>query len=315
MSVFEIRIATPADAPGIRGLFRRVFGAEMPVEEWEWKFLRDPDGWFGTVAAVGEEIVGNYAGWAMKFLLDGEERLVYSVGDVATDPSVRALGGRRGVYRSMSELFYETVGSRGVPFCFGFPNARALEVSNRIVGTRPLLPIRERHVPCEAFPSPPPDAAAGDFVEKAFDPLWAEASGFLKHAAVRDRARANWRFHARPTRYYRMVWREGSGRMRGWAALSVVGEKAFVADFLSERPDGGDLPELFAAAAGEAKRLGASRVVFWETPGGPGSRWIANLPGETRDAGFSFVVRSFDDAATDRFGRRAHLTPALYDVI
>ena len=104
-------------------------------------------------------------------LLDGEERLVYSVGDVATDPAVRALGGRRGVYRSMTELFYETVQERGVPFCFGFPNSRALEISNRFAATRPLLPVRERHVPSDSLPPGPRDASAGDFVGEAFGSL------------------------------------------------------------------------------------------------------------------------------------------------
>ena len=128
-------------------------------------------------------------------------------------PDVRLLGGRRGVYRSMAGAFYEAVGSRGVPFCFGFPNARALEVSHRIVGSRTLFPVWERRVPCAAFPAAPRDCGAGDSVSEAFDPLWAAASRFLAEAAVRDRARANWRFHARPNRYYRMVWRERAGRL------------------------------------------------------------------------------------------------------
>jgi len=112
-----------------------------------------------------------------------------------------------------------------------------------------------------------------------------------------------------------MVWRESAGRIRSWAVLSVVGEQALVADFLSERPDGRDLAGLFATAAAEARRLGATRLVFWETPGAPGHAAVAGLPGDTRDAGFSFVVRSFDHEATDRFGARAHLMPALYDVV
>jgi hypothetical protein len=312
---FEIREATAEDAPGIRRLFARVFGVPLSPEEWDWKFARNPDGWFGTVAVLAGEIVGNYAGWAMRFRLDGEEKMVYSVGDVATDPAVRAIGARHGVYRSMAGAFYETVAARGVPFCFGFPNARALEISDRIVGTRALFPVRERHVSCDSFLPAPPDAAAGDFVGEAFDPLWAAASRLLPHAAVRDRLRANWRFHARPTRYYRMVWREAGGRLRGWAALSVVGEQALVADFLSDSRDGSDLLLLFAAAAAEARRLGARRLVFWETPGGPGAAVIAGLAGESREAGFPFVVRSFDDAVADRFARSAHFTPALYDVI
>lgn len=315
MSGFEVRVATSEDAPGIRTLFRKVFEKEMPAGEWDWKFARNPDGWFGTVAVADGEIVGNYAGWAMRILLDGEERVAYSVGDVATDPAVRRLGGRRGVYRSMTELFYEILAARGVPFCFGFPNARANEISNRLAGTRTLFPIRERHVPLDSFPEPAPSFAAGDFVGEPFDPLWACAARFLAHAAVRDRARANWRFHARPTRYYRMVWRESGGRMTGWAVLSVQGEQALVADFLSEDPEGADLPALLGAAAAEAKKLGAARLIFWETPGGPGRAAIEALPGKVRDAGFFFVVRSFDHAATDRFGKHAHFTPALYDVV
>src|SRR5262249_47753453 len=229
VSGFEVRLATGEDAPGIRRLFRKVFEKEMPAEEWEWKFARNPDGWFGTVAVADGEIVGNYAGWAMRVLLDGRERIAYSVGDVATDPAVRGRGGRRGVYRSMVELFYETLGERGVPFCFGFPNARAHEISNRVAGTRTLFPVRERHVPCGSFSAPPPGFSAADFVGESFDPLSASASRFLGDAAVRDRARANWRFHARPTRYYRMVRREGAGRMTAWAAISVQGEQALVA--------------------------------------------------------------------------------------
>jgi len=315
VSGFRVREATTADAPGIRRLFQRVFGRELPEDEWSWKFEHNPDGWYGVVALVGEEIVGNYAGWGSQMILDGRPALCYSVGDVATDPSVRGIGGRRGIYRSMTEAFYEEVGSRGVPFCYGFPNPRALEISHAIVGSRTLFPIREVHVPCAALSGPPPDGRTGDAVGESFDSLWAAALRVATHAAVRDRARANWRFHARPARWYRMVWRESGDEALGWAVLSVAGETALVADFLCREPDGSDLPALFSAAAAEATRLGATRLVFWETPGGPAADLLRGLPGERRDAGFPLIVRSFDDAAADRFARSAHLVPSLYDLV
>lgn len=315
MSAFVVRQATCADAPGIRRLFARVFGRELPEEEWAWKFERNPDGWFGIVALVAGEIVGNYSGWGARLLLDGEPTLCYSVGDVATDPSVRGIGGRRGIYRSMTGAFYESVGAHGVPFCYGFPNPRALEISHRLVGSRTLFPVREVHVPCEALTSTSADTVAGDSVGEGFNTLWTVASRFLTHAPIRDRARANWRFHARPTRWYRMVSREIGGEVTAWAVLSVVGETALVADFLGRRPDGGDLPELFAAAAAEARRLGASRLVFWETPGGPGAEWLRRAPGERREAGYPIIVRTFDDSAADRFAQNAHLVPSLYDLV
>ena len=316
MTALAIREASEADAPGIRRLFARTFGVEQTEQEWLWKYARNPDGWYGIVAEQDGEIVGNYAGWGMRFLVDGEETVLYSVGDVATDPRARGLG--RAAYRAMSGAFYETMDARGVPFCFGFPNARALEISNRLVGTRTFFAVREVRLPVAAFPAPrsPANAIlAADAASAGFDLLWAAARTGISHGAVRDRLRANWRFHARPTRYYRMLSIEGAGGARSWAALSVVGEKALVADFLDADPEGGGFPELFAAAAAEAARLGARYLVFWETPGGPGREAIGRLPGERREAGFSFAVRSLDDAAGARLKERAHFVPALYDVV
>ena len=315
MSGFVIREATAADAVGVRLLFARIFGKEMSPAEWAWKFEQNPDGWYGVVALVGGEIVGNYAGWGTRMLVDGRPVLTYSVGDVATDPAVRGMGGRRGIYRAMTEAFYEAVGTREVPFCFGFPNPRALEVSHRIVGSRTLFPIREVLVPCDSFPPPPSDAVAGESATEAFDPLWNAAAAYLTHAPVRDRARANWRFHARPARWYRMVSRGRDGESLGWAVLSVTGKTALVADFLGSDADGADLPSLFAAAAAEARRLGASNLVFWETPGGPAADLIRRLPGERRDAGFPIIVRTYDDEAANRFAAHAHIVPSLYDLV
>ncbi|HEX4440169.1 MAG TPA: GNAT family N-acetyltransferase [Thermoanaerobaculia bacterium] len=313
MSGFEIRDATAADAPGIRRLFERVFGHPLTDAQWRWKFEQNPDGWRATVGVLDGEVVGNYAGWGARFLVEGAARLLYSVGDVATDPSVRVLGGRRGVYREMTEAFYAGV-AREVPFCYGFPNARALRVSERIVGSRTLFPIEVVSVPVTELGAPPANAEAGDSVGEAFDALWSAASRFLDEAAVRDRARVNWRFHARPDRYYRMVWRREGGAMTGWTALSIVGETATVADYLGVERDGSDLPPLFAAAADEARRLGARRLAFWVPRGGPGLAPIEALGGERLDAGFPVIVRVFDEQAVRRFADRAYLVPSLYDL-
>ena len=314
MSDFGVRAAGPEDADEIRELHRKVFGTEMPREEWSWKFERNPDGRFGTVAEVGGKIVGNYAGWGMRFRVAGEPALVYSVGDVATDRAVRGLGGRHGVYRTMADAFYGALAGK-VPLCFGFPNDRALAISNRLAGTRTLQSVRQVLVACDVLASSSCARGSGDSVSKAFDSLWETASEFLTDAPVRDRVRVNWRFHARPGRYYRMVWLPGSGPTTAWAVLSVAGENALVADFLGSDPAGGDLPALFAAAASEAREMGARRLVFWETPGGPGRDAIAALPGTRESAGFSMIVRVLDEPRFAGFGRNLHLVPSLYDLV
>jgi hypothetical protein len=314
VSSIAVRFATETDAPGIRALFRRIFEKEMTAEEWDWKYPRNPDGWLGTVAVMDGEIVGNYSGCGMRFQIGATECLAYAIGDVATHPKARQLG-RRGVFSEMTELFFAEVGRRGLPFCFGFPNDRHLAISHRFVaGAQSLRPIIEKRVPCESLPAPAPGFAFGDAVGDSFEALWRTARESLPAAALRDRLRANWRFRARPTRSYRMLWRESGGEVASWAVLSVVGENAFVADYLCRTPDGRDLPELFTAAAAEAARLGARRLVFWETPGGPGAPAIAALPGTSVPAGFTLIARVFDAEAARLFAS-GHLTPALYDVI
>src|SRR4030095_11428682 len=102
VSPLVVREPAAADASGIRRLFERVFGREMTPEEWSWKVERNPDGWFGVIAVLDGNVVGNYAGWGVRFVFDGREELVYAVGDVATDPAVRTLG-RSSVFRRMTD--------------------------------------------------------------------------------------------------------------------------------------------------------------------------------------------------------------------
>ena len=314
MRSFEIREASAADAPGIRRLFGRVFGQQLPAEEWDWKFARNPDGWFGVVAESDGRIVGNYAGWATLVMIGGRPRLAYAVGDVATDPDVRAVGGLRGIYRAMVETFYDRAQEQGVAFCFGFPNARALEISNRIAHTRTIFPIREVRIPCGSFAAPPEDIVAGDSVGEGFDALWAAAVHQRPDGPVRDRCRVNWRFHARPSRYYRMVSVGPPDAPESWAALSVVGATAVVADYVGRAPDGSDLPRMLAACAAEAARLGARELLFWESPGSPLRPFLERLPGQRRDAGFSLAARAMEEETARGFFARCHLPPSLYDV-
>jgi hypothetical protein len=315
LSAFVVREASGSDAPGIRSLFARVFGHEQPAQEWDWKFARNPDGWFGVVAEAEGRIIGNYAGWGKRVIMAGQPRLAYAVGDVASDPEWRAAGGLRGIYRAMVDVFYDAVGRRDVPFCFGFPNARALEISNRVARTETMFPIVEIRVPCAAFPAAPGGVAASDSAGPELDAFWESAGALVRDGLFRDRARVNWRFHARPTKYYRMLTVPRTGGVESWAALSVLGETAFVADFLGSAEDGGDLPSLFAAAAAEASRLGARELAFWDSPGSPARSALAGLPLERRDAGFVVAARLLEERSARGFFMRCLLPPSAYDVI
>lgn len=312
---FDVREARASDSDGIRGLFELVFGREMSAAEWSWKYPSDPDTWIAVVALREGRIVGHFGAWGHLALIGGEERTVFSLVDVATDPSARHLGGRRNVLRTMSETMFPLLRARGAPFGYGFPSPRHLRIGERSIGYRGYFPIREL-----TFGLSPSGSGwrVSDFVAPDFDALWQNARSSLDRAAlVRDAPRANWRYHARPERYYRMVTLD---RGCGWGVLSHLGTIALVVDYQIEEPRGSLFGDLFRALAGEAMKMGASDLVFWEPPGGPyrdflvGSSPAVPSPASVRDAGFSFVTAVvFEEDAIAEFVRHLHLVPGAYD--
>ena len=309
MSGSEIRAATADDAPGIRALFERVFGAAdagggvaLEVRAQSGRLVR------AWSACSTDEIVGNYAGWGMRFLVDGEP--------------AAALRGRRRRHRPGGAGPRRPPGrlprdGRGVlrerrpatcPSASAFPTrARSSSASGSWDRARCFrsCSARSRRSTRSA---PPPATGGGRLpVGRASTRSGSRQAAGSSHAAVRDRARVNWRFHARPTAT--TGWSGGSRRARcaGWAALSRDSER----DRHRRRlPGARGRRERSSACSSrprraEARRLGARRLVFWETPGGPGRRVLASLPGERRDAGFPMIARVFDDAAVDRFAERA----------
>jgi GNAT acetyltransferase-like protein len=267
------------------------------------------------VAVLEGRVVGHYGGWPLRAFVGGEERTIVSVGDVATEPAVRHLGGRRTVFRSMAEELFSRLRADSIPFVFGFPNRRALEAGARLLGYRAEFPVRE--VALSIARPFRERGVASDSVGPSFDALWEGVRRNLRSGLVRDRRRVNWRYHARPDRYYRFVTLPGSAEEdRAWGALSVVGERALVVDFLVARESETDA--LLEAIRAEAHDMGARRLVFWETPGGPLARFSRegrsdDPSAEVSQAGFSFATVPFDENGTAGFVREAAVFAGIYD--
>jgi len=311
---FLVRRAVAADSTPIRDLFTRTFGRVMTPQEWSWKYPDNPDGWIAFVAEVDGRIVGHYGGWPIRTIIGGGEALIFAIGDVATDRSVRHLGGRHNVFRSMADAMFGHLRADGAPFAFGFPNPRALAAGERMLGYRPEFPVRE--VVYEIGAPPQGKGTASESLGEGYDDLWRRVVDSLETGVVRDRRRMNWRYHARPDRYYRFVALSGSrpGPV-ACGVLSVVGEEALVTDAVAESGD--TALALADALESEAAAMGARRLVFWETSAGP----LAAIAGPSRsrpggavrEAGFSFVTVTFDAGRTADFVRKAAVTAGIYD--
>jgi hypothetical protein len=311
---FLVRRAVAADSTPIRDLFTRTFGRAMTPQEWSWKYPDNPDGWIAFVAEVDGRIAGHYGGWPIRTIIGGREALIFAIGDVATDRSVRHLGGRHNVFRSMADAMFGHLRAGGAPFAFGFPNPRALAAGERLLGYRPEFAVRE--VVYEIGAPPRGNGTASEWLGEGYDELWGRVAGSLVTGVVRDRRRMNWRYHARPDRYYRFVTLAGSRPgAAGCGVLSVVGEEALVTDAVAE--SGEAALALADALESEAAAMGARRLVFWETSAGPlaavAGRSRSRTGGAVREAGFSFVTVTFDAGRTAEFVGRAAIAAGIYD--
>jgi hypothetical protein len=144
------------------------------------------------------------------------------------------------------------------PFIYGFPSERHFRLGQRVFGYLPLA-----HVPELAGPlpeAPPAPVVAGDFCDFDAEEIWS-ACGVL--GVVRSAAFLNWRYWARPERYYRF-YRLSSRGVPGLAVFAFVGAEAWAAE-LWLPSEGEWYPSLLAVAA-DLRAAGLARWRFWSPP-------------------------------------------------
>ncbi len=253
MNEFEIRPLSPDDVPAIGRLFGRVFGEGFSEDDWRWKFERSPFGSCSVVALHSGEIVGHYGGFVWPLAGPRGRLDLVEICDTMTDPSVRHIG-RRTIVARLQEAFLDLARPRGIAFCFGCPNEAARRFGTRRLGYRMLEPLRVASAPLASF-----GEAGGQGVVTSISDQFPEGHDRLVAGMNRgpgwhlDRGCAvlNWRYHARPGRYYR-VYHVGlsADDPRAFAVVFGVGRLAQVVDLQWRSGD----PRWLEALLGEIAR-------------------------------------------------------------
>jgi GNAT superfamily N-acetyltransferase len=156
---WTVREATPADSPGLAGLFYKVFGFEYSQTRYQWKFFENPDGNpIISVAEHGDQLVGQYALWPTRMRLGSSVVLGAQSLDTMTHPDYRG----QGMFTILAEHCMKCAADRGVEMLYGFPNENSYAGFVRkldwdCTGTiplwiRPLHPSKHRRVPAWAGP-------------------------------------------------------------------------------------------------------------------------------------------------------------------
>jgi hypothetical protein len=253
-----VRPTGPEDLAALSRLFEARFGHALSPAEWTWKYRQLP-GRAASLVAVEDasgEVLAHAGALRLPACWAGGQGGAWQLVDFAGAAGGRGL--RPPLVEAGQALLAGLQGPGDAPFVFGFPSERHFRLGERVFGYQPLA---ELAVLAGPFPPAPPGAvAAGDRCDFAAEEIWS-ACGAL---GVRRTAEfLNWRYYARPERYYRF-YRLTSRGVAGFAVFAFVASEAWAAE-LWLPPEGEWYPSLLAVAA-DLRAAGLAAWRFWPPP-------------------------------------------------
>jgi hypothetical protein len=310
--LIRVRPTKEGDLPGLSALFDSRFGHPLLPEEWTWKYRRLP-GEARSLVAVGADGAVLAHGGALRLPARwrGGEGGIWQLVDFAG----RAGGGslRPALVKLGRQLLAALPGEADAPWIFGFPSERHFRLGERAFGYRPLTVLTPLAGP---LPEPPRSEVAGAAPGTALigsegdgtlpspaDPhhetsLWSGdscgdwAESIWERCAVlgvrRSAAFLNWRYHARPRRYYRFYRLRQKG-VEGLAVFAFIDDEAWATELWL--PPGGEWYSPMLAIAADLRAAGLRAWHFWPPPGAgaSGATDIAGAGGGTDAAGRSGI--------------------------
>jgi hypothetical protein len=265
--MLEIRPTRPEDLAGLAVLFAERFGHSLPPAEWEWKYRQIPGESRSLVAVADGAVLAHAGALALPARWPGGEGPVWQLVDFAG--TTRRRGLRAALVDLGRELLADLPREGDAPWIFGFPSERHFRLGERVFGYRPLTAIEL--LAGELSPLPPPDSdprigrlETGDSCGDWAETVWEQCGGL---GVRRSAAFLNWRYYARPQRYYRFyrMFSEGPETMpdvmEGFAVFAFVSEEAWAAEVWLP-PAGRWYPSMLAVAA-DLRAAGFRSWRFW----------------------------------------------------
>ncbi|HEV8583012.1 MAG TPA: hypothetical protein VGX68_28425 [Thermoanaerobaculia bacterium] len=262
MTSISLRPTREEDLPGLVAFLTERFGRAWTPEEWRWKYRSLPGGSRSWVAVEAGGAIAAHAG-ALRLPARWRrgETGIWQLVDFAG--TVRKRGLRPALVELGILMLEDLPGKGDAPWIFGFPSERHFRLGERSFGYHPLVELEELGGSIPEEPAPKgthieTGDSCGDWAEAVWEAC--EVAGVRRSAAF-----LNWRYHARPHRYYRF-YRLASGGAEGLAVFAFVGEEAWAAE-LWLPPVGEWYPSLLAVAA-DLRASGLTRWRFWPPPAG-----------------------------------------------
>ncbi len=255
--MIEIRPPQAGDLHGLGALYRSSFGYEPPEGFWRWKYGDVPGESRQRVALSGGTIVAHAGALGLPARWSGGEGIAWQLVDFMG--STAGAGLRSAMVDAGRDLLADLPRAADVPFVFGFPSPRHFRLGVRAFGYRPWRQIVAYRGDLPAAPPAPPDVAV-EITEQSgpwAPAIWERCCGI---GVRRSQAFLDWRYYARPGRYYRF-YRLRRREFEGFAVFGYAGEEASAAELWL--PEGEDGADLLRASIADLRGLGIKSWTFW----------------------------------------------------
>jgi len=250
------RPAEAADEAAIDRLFARSFGHAPPPAYWEWKYSRGPAKSRRWVAVDRRGAVVAHAGaLALPARIDGRIVDIWQLVDFMGTTASSGL--RPPLVEAGRRLLADLPGDDDAPWIFGFPSQRHFRLGELAFGYRPLREIT-------SWSGPLPEIGGGMIPSSIGDrsPLSAQAawSRCAADGIVRSREFLDWRYWARPERYYRFYGFGADGE-DGFAVFAFQGDTALATELWLPHP--GQARGALLGIAADLRSAGFRSWSFW----------------------------------------------------
>ena len=233
--VKEVRLYKNGDEKGITRLFKEVFGREMSIEEWHWKYREiSPHKVYSSVAVnESDEIVAHYGGMPHRMVYQGKEVCGLAIGDIMVQQRFRSFK----LFREIAAMVPEEAVKDGIILGYGFPNTRAMALPAKLGLYEKVEDVLEANKEVrfnnntyrffyKLFPL--------SFGDSRIDGLWESVKREFKLAVVRDGDYLRWRYQRHPFFRYELwgLKKRWSNELAGLAVLRSEAEKMLLVDFV-----------------------------------------------------------------------------------